>query len=60
MKSQSDTTPLIPATRDPVRLCRYGGTRCAPAAPGSDWCTAEHERYDRGSETTFWRKAVAA
>lgn len=49
-----------PDTITAARRCQYCGKPAEVFDVDGEWCTPEHQRYDRQSETTYWRKAVEA
>ncbi len=42
-----------------ARRCQYCGHKLAQIFDvDGAWCSDEHQRFDRGNEETWWRKAV--
>ena len=52
--------PQMPMPGPDARRCQYCGQRAEVFDVDGAWCTPEHQRYDRQSESTYWRKAVEA
>ncbi|WP_158074121.1 hypothetical protein [Micromonospora sp. CB01531] len=51
--------PQLPNPPRTDRRCQYCGKTAEVFDVDGAWCTPEHQTFDRQSEITIWRKAVA-